>query len=287
MFKSYLEGIADSTSRQVPRLQSQGEESSLAFEGRTLIVSGTDKISRKYDTVFSLYADRLPLPFIRALAYSESRLNPNESKGGFWGILQVGWKKKSVLPGYNKRFGTSYTKEDLFDPAINAKVALELVNRIVRNYSEVSKENPRYMRNFRTDFNNPEFVKLLLAGWNSGYSRSAGVQYMGRWLAKRNLPVTHDNIFKYAQQAGASRWLRETSPDAHTAMMGKRKKKWQAGVQKRFFAMSDFTPLSPNARGDGDDDDGGEGVPIRPSRVGPVLALMLVPLGLLALLGKG
>ncbi len=243
---------------------------------------GTAAISRQYDALFAHYADKLPVPFLRALAYSESRLNPNETKGGFWGILQVGWKKGSVLPGYNKRFDTQYTKKDLLNPSINTQVASELVNRIARLYGQFARDNPGPLtKNLVPNFASPEFVKLLVAGWNSGYSRAAGVLYMARWLVGQGIPVTQDNVFMYAEKARASKWLRETSPNSHVAMMATRKKKWQAGVQRRYFGMDDF-------RGGGVDVTPSDDTPIRPRGGGGALvAVLLLPLGLLALSGKG
>ena len=43
-----------------------------------------------YDAIFARYRGRLPVNYLRALGYSESRLNPRDTGGSYWGILQVG-----------------------------------------------------------------------------------------------------------------------------------------------------------------------------------------------------
>jgi len=121
-------------------------------------------------------------------------------------------------------------------------IASELINRIARSYRSLAKESPQLMRNMIPDFSNKEFVKLLLAGWNSGYSRAkyGGVQYVARWLAKRGIPVTHDNVFIYAGDAGASKWLRgDENTDAA------RKRRWQRGVASLYFKQPDYSAKPP------------------------------------------
>ncbi len=80
----------------------------------------------------------------------------------------------------------------------------------------------------QTDFGNPEFVKLLLAGHNSGYSEAGGVGRVASYLEQRGIPVTHDNVFKYASAAGATVHLQNTA-----------KQRWQREVAALYFAQPD------------------------------------------------
>lgn len=175
-------------------------------------------LTRQFDPLFRRHGAGLPVNFLRALAKKESGLNPTLTGGSYWGILQVGYN--NVLPGFNARKGTSYTKNDLLDPDKNIRVATDLLGRIVASY----KRNHSNVANMQPNWSNPEFVKLLLAGWNSGYSEAGGVGRVASYLEKRGIPVTHDNVFKHARAAGATKHLSNTS-----------KQRWQAQVADLFY----------------------------------------------------
>jgi hypothetical protein len=77
----------------------------------------------------------------------------------------------------------------------------------------------------RLDWGNPEFVKLVIAGWNSGYSEAAGVGKVAGWLSSQGIPVTHDSVFAYASQAGGTVHLQNSA-----------KQNWQRSVVDLYFA---------------------------------------------------
>lgn len=163
------------------------------------------------------------MPLLRALAKRESNFNPSESGGSYWGILQVGIK--NVLPSYNKRKKTNYSPEDLFDPDINVKIATDLLNRITMAMDKHPDPNMKW------NPSNPESVKLLLAGWNSGYSEAAGLGKVASFLEARGIPVTHENVFTFAREAGGTRFLQREMYD--------KKRRWQAGVADLYFRQPD------------------------------------------------
>jgi hypothetical protein len=173
-------------------------------------------LPRTFDPIFARYAGALPVNYLRALAKRESNLNPQSGGGTYWGLLQVGYT--NVLPSYNKRRGTSYTKEDLFDAEINVKIAADLLNRIVKAYAKHPDPN------MRANWHNPEFVALVTAGWNSGYSEAAGVGHVASYLEGRGIPVTHANVFKYAGAAGGTKHLQNPKKQA-----------WQQTVVRLFY----------------------------------------------------
>lgn len=180
-------------------------------------------LSRQFDPLFRKYGNRVPVAFLRALAKRESNMNPNSGGGSYWGILQVGIG--NVLPSYNKRRGTRYSSQDLFNPDINVKIAADLINRITIAFAKHPDPN------MKMDWSNPEFVKLVLAGWNSGYSEGGGVGKVAKYLEARKIPVTHDNVFKYARAAKASKYLQREQYD--------KKRRWQAGVAALYFSQPD------------------------------------------------
>lgn len=188
----------------------------------TLAATPPEPISRRYDALFASKGRKLPVPFLRALAKKESNMNPRESGGSYWGLLQVGYK--NVLPGYNERYNTTFTPQDLLNSEINVPIAAEMLTRIITSYRRNHPQSPNLQENWA----NPEFVKLLLAGWNSGYSEASGVGRVARYLESRNLPVTHDNVFEYAQSAGATRHLSNLA-----------KRTWQRTTAALFYEQPD------------------------------------------------
>lgn len=182
-------------------------------------------LTNAWDSVLAKHAGRLPVSFLRALAYRESSFRPDLHDGPAYGILQV---VPQVLDSYNQRFKTRYTYANLFDPDLNVKVAAELINRIVAGYQKHPSPN------LKENWGNPEFVKLVAAGWNSGYSEAGGVGKVARHLEERGIPVTHDNVFAHASAAGATQHL--TTAQRYN---------WQRSVADLYFAQPDAGKVGP------------------------------------------
>jgi hypothetical protein len=169
-----------------------------------------------YDSIINQHRGRIPRNLLRALAKKESSFNPMAVTGSYVGLWQIG---PSVREGYNARYGTSYRTADLFDPAVNAQIVSDFLSRIVASYGKHPSPN------LQEDWRNPEFVKLVIAGHNSGYSEGGGVGRVARYLEEHGLPVTHDTVFQYADAAGATTHLQNDD-----------KRRWQAGVVDLYFA---------------------------------------------------
>ena len=195
---------------------------------------------RRYDDLFLNKASKLPgssnaqqVAFLRALSYSESRLNPNNNNGPAWGLMQVGidgipgapaGTSGKVLVSYNDRFGTNYDLVTILDPEINVVVATELIARIVSVHQSVG---------LQPDWSSPDFVGFLVAGWNAGYSRKAGTTHVISYLNSKGIPLTVDNLHTHAAAAGATRFLSTT----FTSKRGQQKSKvgWWKRVVRRYF----------------------------------------------------
>lgn len=180
-------------------------------------------LTRMYDPIFARHAGRVPVPYLRALAQRESDMNPSlimtGGPGAARGLLQV----VGVLRAdYNRVNGTSYTADDMLDPDKNVKVASWLLNRIVAAY----QKHPD--RNMQEDWSNPEFVRLVTAGWNAGYSEAAGVGKVASYLESRGEPVTLASVFAAAPKIGAAQWL--TMPE---------RAKWHDSVARLYMAQPD------------------------------------------------
>jgi hypothetical protein len=216
-----------------------------------------------YDPLFEAYGGLIPVAFLRVLAYSESRLNPNsevdkginvdtrrlpptekDPKGkqdSYWGLFQVGIK--NVLTDFNKVNNLNLTPKQLFDPTLNTRIACWHLNRQVKAY----RANFPGIRNIGViDWTNPEFVKLVLAGWNSGHSMTSGVQGVAKWLIDHGHAVTHDHVFQFAGQVPkATKHLDGNLPNAT------KKRIWQVGVAKRYFTEVKLDQATPPDEGPG------------------------------------
>ena len=177
--------------------------------------------------------------FMRALAKHESDLNPSQSKDPAWGLMQVGIDNKASVPGpdllkadgteasgnsggvlksyNNKGKGGPYTVEEMLEPDKNVRVASELIQRIVR-----------VMRNqgMSPNWTSEEFIGILVAGWNSGYSKKAGTGYMIEWLISEHQDVTLANVHFKADQ----------SPNGYRLLSVATRYRWWQGVVRQYFA---------------------------------------------------
>ena len=174
-------------------------------------------LTKKYDPIFRAHGHGLPIGFLRALGEWESSLNPNEHDGGAWGLLQV---VPVVRKDYNKAHGTGYTQADMLDPVKNVKVATWLLDLICRTYAKRFRGKPHMVPNW-DDF---DFVKLLVHAWNAGWSMSGGVGKVALWMGKHrpNVNVGLQRVGEYAAAAGAA--------DTLLGSTGEKKRAWARKV---------------------------------------------------------
>lgn len=176
-------------------------------------------ISSKFDRVFRQYVPALPVEFVRALSYRESRLNPenltppgaSDSRGAR-GLMQVMTVNRE---DYNAKHGTAWSPSDMFSPAKNVRVFAGTIGRMLR----VFRSNRLLSPDVPT--RRPALL-LVTAGWNSGYG---DVLRIADWLRDHDLVVNHDNLFSYAKDAlPASSQRRWTT----------RKRDWQRSVVRLY-----------------------------------------------------
>lgn len=158
------------------------------------------------DPIFARHHGRIPVAFLRALAWRESENHTHLAMpggpGAARGLLQI---VGCVRVDYNRAHHTHHTAADLFDPDTNVAIAVWLIDQIVTAYGRHA------ITNLREDWDNPDFVELVLAGWNSGFSEGSGVGLVARYLERHAIAVTLDNVFKYAAWAGSSFQLQRTA----------------------------------------------------------------------------
>jgi hypothetical protein len=192
-------------------------------------------IARTFDHLFTQHAQGIPIAFLRALAYHESRLNPRADNGHAVGLLQI---EHVVRLDYNRRHGSAYTREDLFDPAINVRIGVDALRTIIASY----RRRHAAFKNLQEDWNNYRFIELLAQGWNAGWSDRAGVGRVAQHLGAQGATlITAEQVQQNATAAGATRHLIEP-----------RRLAWAKGVarhyaQERAREYSDAVATGPVA----------------------------------------
>jgi hypothetical protein len=162
-------------------------------------VGPSEPIPRTFDPIFAREGQGIPVAYLRALAAHESNLKPDLAKSPAWGLVQV---VEIVRRDYNERHGASYERNALLDPAVNVRIAADLLAFIAESYGK-NHTAP----NLREDWQNPRFVELLTMGWNAGYSEKAGVGRVARYLENTGTPVTVATVNAAARTVGATERL--------------------------------------------------------------------------------
>lgn len=170
-------------------------------------------LSAIYDPIFSQHSRGIPVAYLRALAQRESSMNPSDTTGPAWGLMQI---TEIARNDYNARSGEPrVSRAQLLDAATNVRVATWLLDQIVRRYAT------RPSKNLQTDWGNPEFVKLVTQGWNAGW---VAVDRIASQLEASGRPVTHDSVHAAATSG-------------HLANTGKHA--WQRSVADLYFTQPD------------------------------------------------
>jgi Transglycosylase SLT domain len=182
--------------------QAQGPVTSPSqLGGPPTAVTAPGELSRRFDPVFERSRGPIPIEYLRALVDRESATNPNARTSQARGLMQI---IPVVLDDYNKRHGTSYQLDHLFDPMINVAIGCELLRRIIDSYWR----NHPFVPNLQADWTNLRFVELLTFGWNAGFSESGGVGRVVGYLEQHGITdVTIDLVHRTADVAGASSHL--------------------------------------------------------------------------------
>lgn len=123
--------------------------------------------TERFDRFFRRHCPTVPLPYLRSLAKHESDFDPLDAEGPAHGLLQV---VEVVREGYNRRFGTAFTRAQLLDPNINVQIACELIARIA---AVLPANHPRAIP--APSWTDPRFVGIVTFAWNAGFSEASGM----------------------------------------------------------------------------------------------------------------
>ena len=175
-------------------------------------------LTHEYDVIFGPHKGDIPLAYMRALSWGESRLNPLSvhPRSKATGLLQV---TRVVINSYNKRHGTKHKLSDLTNPTLNVKVASGTLNRILKAYTK---------EGLTPNWDSRNWVAVFTLGWNAGYSKKKGLLKVARALRKEGSPITLVNIAKKAKALGPKEVVRYLSMPQRLA--------WSNRVAKKFSA---------------------------------------------------
>ena len=86
-----------------------------------------------FEETFARYAGAIPQAFLRALAYRESSLRPDQvhPKSHATGLFQI---TKPALAGFNAANRSKLTIASLTDPEINTRVAVHHLTSVINTY---------------------------------------------------------------------------------------------------------------------------------------------------------
>lgn len=186
-----------------------------------------------YDSIIEKHRGAAPAAFIKALIRGESGFKPNGVTGSYRGLMQVGIQKKvSVLVDYNERHGTSFQPDDLFDPDTNVMIGCETINRIISAYDDYSSLWPNW--------NDSRYVALVMFGWNAGYSKGGGVQYVVGVLESKGLSPAEITIDTVSDAAGNG-----TAPKASGHLANKAKVAYCKKVARWTAEEMGLVPANP------------------------------------------
>lgn len=157
-----------------------------------------EAISREFDGEFATHGQRIPIAYLRALAYCESEMQANRTSGPSWGLLGI---DDVTRDAYNKRHGTRFRRVDLLTPSINVAIGADQLRIIIGNWRRFHPD----VVNLQENWTNRSFVELLTLGWATAFGNSAGVGRVVEYLKKKQIgDVTADKVYAHANAAGAS-----------------------------------------------------------------------------------
>lgn len=181
--------------------------------------SSSKPLARTFDTIFMVHGMGLPVPYLRALAAGESRLDPLGPNG----LFNI---RPAVREDFNARHGTDLSPAQLKNPLTSVMIAADTLRRIIDSFATHHPD----VENLREDWTNRAFVELLTLGWVGGWSETAGLGRVAAHLERQGqTDITITDIARAAYPAGAAhglwdprnlRWTR-TVADLYLAELGR------------------------------------------------------------------
>lgn len=158
----------------------------------------------RWEPLVRRFAGKIPVKFGLTVIAHESAGNPDAVSGtGARGLMQI---TGVALKAVNRGLGTSYTRDDLFDPEVNVMVGMGLLNSIVQTW------NHKHPKTLSARWTSAQWLALLVLAWNAGSFEHNGVGYVVTTMERGNIPRSRITVDTVAQASAnlpdASKWLR-------------------------------------------------------------------------------
>lgn len=157
----------------------------------------------QWEPLVRKFAGKIPVKFGLTVIAHESAGNPDAVSGtGARGLMQI---TGVALKAVNRGLGTTYNRDDLFDPEINVMVGMGLLNSIVQTWDF------RHPKTLSARWTSAQWLALLVLAWNAGSFEHNGVGYVVATMERGKIPrskITVDTVAQAAENLPeASKWL--------------------------------------------------------------------------------
>ena len=159
-----------------------------------------------YDLVFKEVSGGVPVPFMKATAWSETRYKadatpPPAANSSAIGLFQMLDRTRG---DFNKATEKSYTREDMKDPRKSAEAGAWHMRQIAREYARVAPSVFGIKGQAGTfDWTNPRNVGLVSLGYTAGWSDVQGVAAVVRKMLEGGIApdrITVDTVIQTGQK---------------------------------------------------------------------------------------
>lgn len=135
----------------------------------------------------------IPFAFLKSLAWHETRFDAHAvSPTNVPGMFQC---TSAVRNMYNKKNGTKWTRDEMFDPYKCGLVACFLLNLIVDEYKQTGVIKPE---NFTTFWRSSVDVGLIYLGYTAGWTREQGVPAITGRMREKGVEITVPKVIETA-----------------------------------------------------------------------------------------
>lgn len=157
-----------------------------------------------FDSIFELYRGSIPVEYLRALAIVSGggEFKPSQTDGETAGLFKV---STNMIAAYSQALGKTLTPADLIDVATNTRIAVWLLNNVMKYYSL------KYPKTLAVNWKNSDYVAILTLGFKVGHSENGGIgdalKMIEALQPDPQLKMTIDTVKDVLQERGSAAYL--------------------------------------------------------------------------------